>query len=244
MTLLFPGMTVRHRYPFRSTLEFAGGNLGSPQDWDRLREGDPNFGFGGSREAWIQRAESFNSLARQAGEIVRLLHGWGVEKLVSVGVGTAVLEYHIQSLDPALLLRCGDYAPSSLEVLRRFFRECRSIELMDLRRTNWITDPEHEAVLLNRVDTELSDAEWRAVFSELRAKHVRRILLIPCGLLTPAALGREVLTLGRALVRRLPLTNAGYLRTESRLQQLFSPGFVRTEVRPVGDLPIWVLERV
>lgn len=236
------GLTVTHRYPFRRDLGFAGGALASPDSWDRLRSGDPDFGFGGSRDEWIRRARSFPSLERQATQIVALLRRWGVARMVSVGVGTAVLEFDIQTQYPELMLRCGDYAPASLDMLRRCFTECRSIEVMDLRNPRWVSDAD-EAVLLNRVDTELTDDEWRRVFADLRRQGVRRILWIPCGLLTPRALVRELQTMVLSLLRRRKLTNAGYFRTHGRMRQLFEAGYRRTGVYQAGDLPIWVLEQ-
>ena len=234
------GLTVTHRYPF--DLRFANGALATPDAWDQLRGADPAFGLGGSREEWLRRAASFAALASQAAQIVALLRGWGVTRMVSVGVGTAILEYHIQTQYPELTLRCGDYAPASLELLRRCFTECRSIEVMDLLDTRWVRDPENEVVLLNRVDTELTDEQWRRVFSDLHRQRVRRIILIPCGLLTPRALARELQTIVRSALRRRPLTKAGYFRTHARMRQLFSPGFRRTGVYHAGELPIWVLE--
>jgi hypothetical protein len=237
------GLTVTHRYPFTRDLNFAGGALASPDAWDRLRGSDPDFGFGGSRDEWIRRARSFPSLERQATQIVTLLRQWGVTRMVSVGVGTAVLEFHVQTQYPELMLRCGDYAPSSLDILRRCFTECRSIEVMDLRDPRWISDPEHEVVLLNRVDTELTDDDWRRVFTHLRRQGVARILWIPCGLLTAKALLRELQTVVRAVLGRRPLTKAGYFRTAGRMRQLFRAGYRRSGVYHAGDLPIWVLEQ-
>jgi hypothetical protein len=237
------GLTVTHWYPFTSELNFPDGALASPDAWDALRRTDPDFGLGGSREEWIRRARSFPKLQRQAAQIVALLRGWGVTRMVSVGVGTAVLEYHIQTLYPELRLRCGDYAPASLEVLRRCFTECHSIELMDLRQPRWIADPEREVVLLNRVDTELTDDEWRSVFAELARQGARRVIWIPCGLLTPHALVHELQTVVLSIARRRPLTRAGYFRTTGRMAQLFRAGYRRTGTYHAGELPIWVLEK-
>jgi pimeloyl-ACP methyl ester carboxylesterase len=236
------GLTVTHRYPFSGDLRFADGALASPGAWDRLRETDPDFGFGRSRDEWIRRARSFPALERQAVQIVALLRQWGVTRMVSVGVGTATLEFHIQTQYPELALRCGDYAPASLDILRRCFTECRSIEVMDLRTPNWVMDPVAEVVLLNRVDTELTDDEWRRVFADLRQQGVRRIIWIPCGLLSARAVGRELQTMVLSVLRRQPLTKAGYFRTPGRMRQLFRAGYQRTAVYHAGDLPIWVLE--
>jgi hypothetical protein len=238
-----PGLTVTHWYPFAPELALPAGALASPDAWDRLRGQDPNFGFGSSRDEWIRRARAFPSLARQATQIVTLLRDWAATRMVSVGVGTAVLEYHIQTQAPELALRCGDFAPASLDVLRRCFTECRSIEAMDLRKVDWVTDPDGEVVLLNRVDTELTDDEWRRVFADLRRQGVRRIVFIPCGLLSPRALARELQTIVLSRLRRRPLTKAGYFRTSGRMRDLFRGAYSRTGVYHAGELPIWVLEK-
>lgn len=238
------GITVTHWYPFTPELSFPAGALASPDAWDRLRGQDPDFGFGGSRDEWIRRARSFPALERQAARIVALLREWGATRMVSVGVGTAVLEYHIQTQFPELALRCGDFAPASLEVLRRCFTECRSIELMDLRNPRWVQDPEREIVLLNRVDTELTDRQWRDVFADLHRQGVRRVVFIPCGLLTPRALARELQTIVVSALRRRRLTKAGYFRTQGRMRELFDGGYSRTGVYHTGELPIWVLEKM
>jgi hypothetical protein len=241
---LGPALTVSHWYGFDRRLDLDGGSLQSPASWDALRASDPtgSFGFGASRQQWVAKAQSNPLLTAQADQIVTLLRGWSAPRLVSVGVGTALLEYLIKSAMPEVILRCGDYAASSVEVLRTLFTDCQSIDVMDLRDPTWVADPA-EVVLLNRVDMEIRDHEWAGTFSRLASMKVQHIILIPCGLLTPLAVVREIRSVLAALRRRRRLARAGYLRTQRRLLDLFSPGYKRLAVAGTADLPIWALRR-
>jgi hypothetical protein len=237
-----PGLTISHWYGFDRRLALTGDSLQSPESWDALRASDPagRFGFGASRQEWVGRATSNALLVSQAEQLVALMRDWNARRMVSVGIGTALLEYLIQTAMPDLVLRCGDYAASSVDLLRTMFTECHAVELMDLRDPTWATDPD-EVVLLNRVDMEIRDDEWARTFSRLAAMKVRRIIWIPCGLLTPRAAVREIRSVVGALRRRRRLARAGFLRTERRMLHLFSPGYERTVVQPSADLPIWAL---
>ena len=209
-----------------------------PQGWDRLRESDQDgsFGFGSSRDQWTQRARSHAFLAEHAACIVGLLRGWNARQLVSVGVGTAMLEYLVKSAAPDVVLRCGDFAPHSIERLRSLFPECDSIETMDLRDPTWATDPS-DVLLLNRVDTELNDLEWKEVFRRLHRSQIERIIFIPCELLTASLAVHELRGLATAVRRRRRLARAGYMRTEARLLELFADLYTRTLCHSREDFP-------
>jgi hypothetical protein len=238
-------LTLPHFYGFEPGSVEKGGSLGSAASWDMLRESDQDgsFGFGSSRAQWAQRARSHAFLAEHAACIVGLLRGWNARQLVSVGVGTAMLEYLIKSAAPDVVLRCGDFAPHSLERLRRFFPECDSIEMMDLRDPTWATDPS-AVLLLNRVDTELNDLEWKEVFRRLHRSQIERIIFIPCELLTANLAFHELRGLATAVRRRRRLAHAGYIRTEGRLLELFANLYTRTRSPTAGRLPVWALTRM
>ncbi len=239
-TALAPPMTIPHWYPFRKSMLMQGGDLQSPGNWDRIRTADPagDFGFGTSREEWIARAHS-RMLLQRAGVIADLMRRSGAARVVSVGVGTGLLEYLIAGMVPKVSWRCGDYAAASLELLRARFLECQSMELMDLRNPTWARDPD-EVVLLNRVDTELNDAEWRTTFAELARRGIHTIIWVPCGLVSLDALLDQVRAVVVAIRLRCPLIRAGYLRTERRMSEIHSPSYRRSNVVS-ADLPIWLL---
>jgi len=142
---------------------------------------------------------------------------------------------------PALRGRCGDFAIASLDLLRKRLGDFADVEYLDLRTTDWVRKSE-EPVIMHRVDTELSDAEWRRTFEQLRQRQVEHIVWIPCGLLTPASVGTELKLLASAVMRRQRVIRAGYLRSERRMLELFEVFYKRTAAKPGSGLPIWILE--
>jgi hypothetical protein len=233
-------LTVPHWYGFAAGFQTSNAAVLTGADWDRLREVDSAFGFGRSREEWVARARSNSELAERAKAIAILLDGWSTRRLVSAGVGTGLLEFLLKSQRPGLVMRCGDWSPESLRLLRERFTECDAIEEIDLRGGGWARDPD-EVVLLNRVDMELSDREWRSVFMGLARAHVERIVLIPCGLLTGGTALAELRGLVVSLGRRRNIARSGYLRTPARMLDLFDGAYERREVLSTGDLPTWGL---
>ncbi len=237
-------LTLPHFYGFEPGSIGDDRSLTSAASWDRLRQSDQDgsFGFGATRDEWVRRARSHAFLAEQADCIVALLRDWNARQLVSVGVGTAMLEYLIKSAAPDVVLRCGDFAPHSIEQLRTLFPECDAIETMDLHDPTWSPDPSG-VLLLNRVDTELSDLEWKEVFRRLHRSQLERIIFIPCELLTASLAVHELRGLATAVRRRRRLARAGYIRTESRLLELFAGLYARSYSRVGGTLPVWTLVR-
>lgn len=233
-------LTLPHWYGFAPGFHTSEAAVLTGEEWDRLREVDSEFGFGGSRQEWIAKARSKPQLLLRAGAVASLLDGWGARHLVSPGVGTGLFEFLLKSERPNLVIRCGDWSPESLRLLRDRFTECDAIEEMDLSRPTWARDPD-EVVLLNSVDMELSDPEWRVVFERLAAAHVARIVLIPCGLLTGAAALAELRGMVISIGRRRSIARSGYLRTPARIRELFNGLYVMRDTLPTGDLPTWGL---
>jgi ubiquinone/menaquinone biosynthesis C-methylase UbiE len=94
-----------------------------------------SFGMGASRSEWLQRAMESPSLQARGAAI--LFRDWNATRLVSVGVGAGSLEY-IKRAAPDLHMRCGDFAPESLALLKERFVECDWIGLMNWAEASWV----------------------------------------------------------------------------------------------------------
>lgn len=233
-------LTLPHWYGFTDGVRVAQAGPLTEEEWVRLRERDTAFGFGSSREEWIAYALSNTAQLERAGALTELLKDWDAQRLVSVGVGTGIFEFLLTTSAPNLRIRCGDLGAESLQLLQQRCTECASIERMDLRQPTWIRDAD-EIVLLNRVDMEMSDAEWHHLFKELAVRGVRRVVWIPCGLLTGASMLMEIRGVIVGLGMRRHLYRSGYLRTPARMIELFSDHYERREVIMRGDFPTWGL---
>jgi len=233
-------LTLQHWYGFTDGVRLVPAGPLTEEEWERLRERDTAFGFGSSREEWIALARSNTGIVERAAAVADLLEDWQTKRVVSVGVGTGIFEFLLKNSTPDLKIRSGDWGDESLRVLQERLGEGESVERMDLRQPTWCRDTE-ESVLLNRVDMELSDSDWHRVFADLARRGAKRIVWIPCGLLTPGSAATEIRGVLAGLATRRHLHRSGYLRTPARMVELFSDHYVRREVIKRGDLPTWGL---
>jgi hypothetical protein len=220
-------LTLRHTYDFGADGARVGRSLVTAEGWDAARDLRGPFGLPEDRAAWEALAASAPLRARAA-DVARVAERVGAGSLCSYGVGTGALELALARAAPDLRLTCTDFAPRTVARLARLFHEA-TVVAHDLVR-----DPPLAAELhvLHRVDTELSSAEWRAVFPRFGAP----VLLVPVLLLG----WREA---AKTLVRRARhprAARAGYLRSEDALRALWAASHEDERVT-VGGAPAFLL---
>jgi hypothetical protein len=193
---------MRHRFDFGGQLD----ELAGPAAWDRVRELDPRFGPEGPAADLDRRARDIAGVAREL----------GARTICSYGAGTGRLE---QIVARDFRVVCTDFAPRTVERLRELLPEVVRHDLI-------CDDPlAAELHLLHRLDTELSDAEWREVFPRFREP----VLVVPSFLLTWPLVAKE-------LLRRLRgASPAGYGRNEAALRALWAPSHDDRRVEVAGD---------
>jgi hypothetical protein len=205
-------LTLRHTYDFGADAARLGPDLVRPGSWAE----------------WEARAAA-PELAGRARDIAAIAARLEARTICSHGVGTATLELCVLHAAPRLRLICTDFAPRTVARLRTLFPEA-DVRVHDLVREE---PPAADLHLMHRIDTELTDAEWRAVFPRFRRGPT---LFIPGLLLTWAEAAREL----ARRIRAPRATHAGYLRNEDALRALWAPS--HTDSRgTVGDLPAFLL---
>jgi hypothetical protein len=222
-------LTLRHTYDFGADGPRVGRNLVSAEAWDAARDLRGPFGLPEDRTAWEAQAASA-ALAVRAADVGRIAARVGARSLCSYGAGTGTLELALARAAPGLSVTCTDFAPRSVARLARLFPEA-TVVLHDLVGDAPLAADLH---LLHRVDTELSSAEWRAVFPRFGAP----VLVVPVLLLG----WREA---AKALVRRVRhpgAARAGYLRSEDALRDLWAASHEDERVT-VGGAPAFLLRR-
>jgi len=220
---------VRHRYDFGPARERVGANLLAAEAWDTARSLPGPFGLPETRVEW-ERVAAQPALEARARDVSAIARDLGARTLCSHGVGTAALELNLHRVSPELELVCTDYAPRAVERLRRLFPEAHVV-LRDLTAPG---PPLADLHLMHRLDAELDDGQWCAVFEQLQAP----IVFVPNVVLDLAGAAREV---ARGLVRRGSLTEAGWFRNEAALRSLWA-GTHRDRELTVGDAPAFLLE--
>src|SRR5437764_9723744 len=196
-------ITMRHYFDFGPERTLVGDDLARPEAWDalRVRSGGP-FTMPETRAELESAADQLPELAKRARAIDAELERREVETLASYGVGTGLVEMCLERLRPERKLLLTDYAPQTVERLGALFPRA------DVHEHDLLRDPPLEADvhLFHRVDTELTDDEWRRVLTRFADE---RILAVATEVATVPRLAAELL--GR--VRRRGLSRAGWLRT-------------------------------
>lgn len=220
-------LTIPHYFDFGRDRDRVGSDLVTPASWDAARDSEGPFGLPATRAAWESRVTA--ELERRAGDIAGVAASLDARRLCSYGVGTGVLELCLTRLRPDLDLVCTDYAPRAVDRLARLFPEATVLR-HDLR-----VDPPQEADLhvLHRVDTELGDADLRALLRRFREP----VLLVPGQLLNLRLLAREAYV----RLRHRHAARAGWVRTESAFRALWREGHRATDL-VVGDSRAFLLE--
>jgi len=233
--------TIRTYYDFAEYSGVVGSDLHSPSAWDALREsGAESFSLSERRQSWLDSFVGQEYLRERARAIVGLCREQGLERVFSVGAGIAALEYFIKAEDPALHLTCTDYAPKATARLKSVFEECDDIFVFDMMRDEWPSAP-GTLYLFHRIDTELSDRDWRSCFAGMAANAISPVLVVACELLTPEKRKRMRHVYLSHKIHHRPLTFSGYLRTRDAFKALWARDYNTARELPVGDLEGFLL---
>ena len=215
-------LVVRRVFDFGHQRDEVGETLLSPGAWDAVRRLPGAFHLQDTREQWLadgsqppypERAKSVAALAQRVGAL----------SLCSHGVGGGLLEQQVHQLAPELELTCTDFAPETVGGLSELF-EGANVVVADLRDPSSL--PRADLHLMHRLDQELSEHEWHAVFARLDAP----VVFVPSEILTLVVAAKELVR--RTLRPRA--TGAGWFRNEAALRALWSPWFEDGPVQ-IGD---------
>jgi hypothetical protein len=223
-------ITIRHHYDFGADRAVVGDDLVRPESWDALRtQTSGPFAAPASREELVQMAEGHPELGERAREVDRWLEENRVETLASYGVGGGVIEWWLQRLRPERRLLLAEYAPETVELLRRLFPET------EIHRHDLLADPPlpADAHLFHRVDTELTNPEWRETLRHFAGE---RVLVVATEVATPKRLLLELLL----RLQSRNLSRAGWLRTRDAFEALWRETHDAQPLR-LHDLDGWAL---
>jgi len=163
---------IRAYYDFAEYSKVVGSDLRSPTAWNALRISDARFfSLSERRRDWLNSFADREDLRERAHLIASLCREQGLRRVFSVGVGVGALEYFMKNEDPDLHLIFTDYAPRATARLRSVSSECDVVVVFDMMHNEWQPVPD-TLYLLHRVDTKLSDKDWRTCFSRMAASAV------------------------------------------------------------------------
>ncbi|KND50760.1 MAG: hypothetical protein ABA06_04720 [Parcubacteria bacterium C7867-001] len=255
--LPFP-LTISHYHKFASGFrkeKLKDGKLDSPESWDALREQEPSFSIAETREEWLKAAElsvkkdgQDANLGARAADIVPLLKRHAITTIFSVGAGGGGLEYQLKKRIPELRIVASEYAPKSVELLRKVFLEAEEVRSFDLLSGDWTPvteriDAATTLVLIYRLDAQFTDRQWRDLFKTLATAGVSRVLYIPTGFLTLRSLFFRLSRRIAWLFSGAEMVFAGYLRTKTTFHSFWKGSYQSEEGVFGGSGGFWLTRR-
>lgn len=218
-------MKIKHFYSF--DLNFIKNIKSDKLDkssWEILRADNQNsdFSIEKSREDYIESCENSDDYQKAAKKICHItsLHNWN--KIVSLGVGKGILEYHIKKLLPEVEIICTDYTQNSLELLKNVLLECNNFQVFDMLNDDWRIFKEMDALIMFRLSTEFSQKQWYHIFKEMHAAGIKNVIFIPTELLNIKILLNEKIGLLSSYIRRRKTTFCGWMYSEKEFKKFFS----------------------
>lgn len=250
----FP-FTMRHFQVFGDVSQnMKDSELMSPESWDVLRKEHPFFSISQERNEWVATSEIFvkkdgqeELLKERARQIVELLRQKHINRIFSVGVGGAALEYQIKKMAPEIEIICSDYSPHTVETLQKNFTESEGVILFDILKDDWKLVKEkyigdNGICIMYRVDASFSDQEWERICGNLAASGINKVLIIPTGMLTMMSIynrkKRELLW----FLRGIHVVFSGYIRTKERFREFWAPWYDGKDL-VLGGLKSFLLTR-
>jgi hypothetical protein len=223
-------VTIRHYFDFGDDRYLVGDDLCRPEAWDAIRANTEGpFALPDDRAEWEATAEE-PSIRPRAIEIDRWLRSRGVGSVASYGVGRGLLELWLHRLSPDRCLIISEFGPDTVDRLGRVFPN------VDVRRHDLLADAplDAEVHLFSRIDTELTNGQWRSVFGRFSD---RLVLFVAADVL---GLPRALMQLRIRHAHPSP-TRAGYLRNRPAFEALWRQTHRAERVR-FGDVEGWALD--
>lgn len=192
--------------------------------WEALRidsrKGD--FSIEKTRQDYVQNCEGredYWEVAKIISDII-CTHDWN--KIVSVGVGKGILEYHIKKMIPEVSIECTDYTQNSLEILKKVLTECSNFRLFDMLNDDWISFKEMDVIILCRLSTEFSVEQWNTIFERMYVAGIKNIIYMPTELLNLKILVKEKIHFLLNFIRGRKNIFCGWMYSEKQQRKFFS----------------------
>lgn len=182
-------MKIKHYYSFdeKDSGKKELDELNS-SNWDMLRINKEASPFAIEREIGDYEKNCNSCLEyREAAEIIcRLWNDYKLGKrLVSLGCGKGIEEWHIKRLMPELYVKCTDYTRESLKLLEKVFVACDEFGIFDmLEEDDYGSLEQDDTLLMYRVSTEFSIYQWKEIFDKLYRRGVKYVVFVPAEILT------------------------------------------------------------
>lgn len=183
-------MKIKHYYAFEEK-DSGQKHLDelNASNWDILRTNKEASPFAIEREIsdYERNCNSCLEYKEAAKIICKLLNDYQLKKrIVSLGCGKGIIEWHIKQLIPEVYMKCTDYTRESMKLLEKVFTSCNEFGIFDmLNKDNYKHLEQNDILLMYRVSTEFSIDQWKAIFDYLYQEGgTEYVIFVPTEILT------------------------------------------------------------
>ena len=247
-------MKIKHYYAFDKEIQQENDfeKLNSA-NWDILRTDNAPGPFSIEKEisAFEENCKVSSNYKEAADVICRLIkeHNLG-NRLVSLGCGKGIVEWHIKKNMPELHVKCTDYAQKGIEQLSKVFVDCDEFGTFDMLLGDygeWAKTG--DILLMYRVSTEFSAEQWQSIFDRIYNSKINYIIFVPAELMT---LGIAIGEKGRLLFNLLSgkkVTFCGWMYSQKEYVRFFGgkdgkPKYRIIALEKYKDTGAFALQRV
>lgn len=217
-------MKTKHFYSFdKEVIKRMKSHKLDMDGWEALRTDNQRgfFSIERTREDYVKSCESreeYREAAKKIRDIINV-HGWN--KMISMGVGKGILEYHIKKLIPEMDIECADYTQNSLELLRQVLTECHEFRVFDMIKDDWSSLKKADVVMIYRLSTEFTEDQWLEIFEKMYEAGIEHIIYVPTELLDLKILVKERIHNLINIVRGRRNIFCGWMYSEKKQRQFF-----------------------
>lgn len=242
-------MKVKHYYNFND-FDFEELN---ETNWDLIRTNNVPGPFSIERdideyEKNCNNSPDYKQAAKLICEIIGDYKNEG-KRLVSLGCGKGIIEWHIKETLPNLYLKCTDYTIEGLELLKKVFVKCNEFSVFDLlREEDYKILKADDIILMYRVSTEFTSKQWGKIFDKLFDRGVENIIFVPTEIMTLRIAVNEKKRQILNLIKRKKNTFCGWLYSYGEYLKMFkgednNEKYEIVKEKRMNDTIIFVLKR-
>lgn len=177
-------MKAKHYYMFNERIleQFQGNSL-NKDNWDILRIDDEPGPFSIERdiESYERTCMSASEYEYAAEQIQDLLMSKQMDarKMISLGAGKGILEWHLKRKMPEMIIECTDYTVKAVQQLKSVFKFLDAAYPFDMLKGDYSLLDENAVFLMYRVSTEFGVNEWYSIFESMHKAQILSIIFVP-----------------------------------------------------------------
>lgn len=218
-------MVQKHFYNFgNDTQKKIKGRALNEENWDILRNDDVDGPFSIEKnieayEANCRKEIFYEGVARII--ISELNRNESKNKIISLGIGKGILEWHLKNLKPSLWIECTDYAALAIERLKTVFPSMDVGYTFDILNGDYGSLGTDSILLMFRVSTEFNRNQWHGIFKRMHDSGIKRIIYVPAGLDTEQDMYYEKINHLKRILRGKRDIFCGWLYSEDEFESMF-----------------------